>query len=420
MSANARGASQVELRAEQHSDGKAPAVGGQAPPLVVHVFPSFAVGGAQVRLAAVANHFGAAFRHMVVSLDGDLTCRSRLRPELDVVYPDIGASKGLTLANAWRFRRLLRRWRPDLLVTYNWGAIEFAMANVPPVTRHLHLVDGFGPEELSGQLRRRVLLRRILLSRTQVVVPSRNLVSIATEIWKLPPEMIRYVPNGVDLTRFAPVGGVDDGEGASVAETARTVAADPMVGVAWPSGVQRGSEAPVVGTVAALRPEKNIARLLRAFALVVADTPARLVIVGDGPERQGLAALAAEMGIADRVEFAGQHEDTPAFYARFDVFALSSDTEQMPFSVIEAMASRLPVVATDVGDVATMLAQENAPFVIRLDDAALAAALRTLLSNELMRYDIGAANLSKAQRDFDAAAMFAAHGALWRGAADRS
>jgi glycosyltransferase involved in cell wall biosynthesis len=411
----------VEPIAEQHSGGRAAeAVRGQVAPLVVHVFPTFAVGGAQVRFAAIANHFGAAFRHMVVSLDGDLTCRSRLRPDLDVIYPEVGAPKGSTLVNAWRFRRLLRQWRPDVLVTCNWGAIEFAMANMLPVTRHLHVVDGFGPEERSRQLRRRVLLRRIVLSRTPVVLPSRSLVSIATEIWKLPPEMIRYVPNGVDLTRFAPTEAVDDAEGASVAETAGTAVRGPTVGVARSDGVQPASEVPVIGTIAALREEKNIPRLLRAFALVVADTPARLVIVGDGPERPRLAALAAELGIADRVEFAGQREDTPSFYARFDVFALSSDTEQMPFSVIEAMASRLPVVATDVGDVATMLAQENAPFVTRPDDTALAAALRTLLSNELMRYDIGAANLSKAQRDFDAAAMFAAHGALWRGAADRS
>ena len=56
------------------------------------------------------------------------------------------------LANAWRFRSLLRRWRPDVLVTGNWGAIEFAMANLPSLTRHLHVVDGFGPEERETQI----------------------------------------------------------------------------------------------------------------------------------------------------------------------------------------------------------------------------------------------------------------------------
>ncbi len=355
------------------------------------MFPTFAVGGAQVRFAAIANHFGAAFRHSVVSLDGNLTCRERLRPDLNVAFPQVDATKGAMLANAWHFRRLLRRWRPDVLVTCNWGAIEFALANIVPVTRHLHVVDGFGSEERSIQIPRRVLTRRIVLGRTPVVLPSRNLVRIATEIWKLPSHLIRYVPNGVDLDRFTPA----------------TRPTDP------------GSPAPVIGTIAALRTEKNIPRLLRAFAALVETTSARLVIVGDGPERAALSALAAELRITDRIEFAGHHHDTPAFYARFDVFALSSDTEQMPLSVIEAMASGLPIVATDVGDVRTMVAEENAPFITGLDEAPLAGSLRTLLSDLPLRRRIGHANLTKARREFDQAAMFAAHGALWQGTARR-
>jgi glycosyltransferase involved in cell wall biosynthesis len=351
-------------------------------PLVAHVFPTFAVGGAQVRFAAVANHFGAEFRHLVVSLDGNLACRERLRPGLDVTFPEIDAAKHAMLANAWRFRKQLRAWRPDVLVTCNWGAIEFALANLWPVTRHLHVVDGFGPEERDTQIRRRVLLRRIALGRTPVVLPSRNLVRIATETWKLPRSVIRYVPNGVDLARFAP------------------------------SGAQGDPAETVIGTVAALRPEKNIARLLRGFATLPAG---RLVIVGDGPERPALEALAATLGVSRRVHFAGHHQDTAPFYAGFDIFALSSDTEQMPLSVIEAMAAGLPVVATDVGDVRLMLAAENLPCVTRLDDNAFAAALGGLLADPDRRRRIGLANLDKARRDFDQAAMFAAYGALWRG-----
>jgi glycosyltransferase involved in cell wall biosynthesis len=350
--------------------------------LVVHVFPTFAVGGAQVRFAAIANHFGSAFRHIVVALDGDLACRERLLPSLDVTFPTIAATKHAMLSNAWRYRGLLRQWRPDVLVTCNWGAIEFALANIVPVTRHLHVVDGFGPEERNTQIPRRVLTRWIALRRTPVVLPSRNLVRIASDIWKLPRSVIRYVPNGIDLARFAN------------------------------DVPRRGSAEPVIGTVAALREEKNIARLLRAFATLPSG---RLVIVGDGPERPALEALAGALGVSERVEFAGHHRDTAAFYARFDIFALSSDTEQMPLSVIEAMASGLPVVSTDVGDVRLMLAEANLPAVTRLDDATLATALGTLLADPEARRRIGLANLAKARRDFDQAAMFAAHGALWRG-----
>jgi glycosyltransferase involved in cell wall biosynthesis len=168
----------------------------------------------------------------------------------------------------------------------------------------------------------------------------------------------------------------------------------------------------VIGTVAALREEKNVARLLRAFAALPSG---QLVVVGDGPQRPALETLAAALGVSERVRFAGHHQDTPAFYAQFDIFALSSDTEQMPLSVIEAMASGLPVVSTDVGDVRLMVSEENVPHVTRLDDAALAAALGDLIADPNRRRRIGLGNLAKARRDFDQSAMFAAHGALWRG-----
>lgn len=352
----------------------------------MHVFPTFAVGGAQVRFAALANQFGPAFRHIVVALDGDLGCRERLAPTLDISFPTVEAPKNSTLANVWHFRGLLRQWRPDVLVTGNWGAIEFAMANLPAFTRHLHVVDGFGPEERETQIPRRVLTRRLVLCGSDVIVPSRNLERIATGAWKLAPARVRYVPNGIDLRRFA---------------------APPRE----PNGI------PVIGTVAALREEKNIARLLRAFATVAQYRPARLVIVGDGPERSRLAAQAAQLGVADQVTFTGHRDDTPALYAGFDLFALTSDTEQMPLSVIEAMASGLPVVATDVGDVRAMVATENGPFLTAKDDAPVATALTALLDDPAARARIGAANLARAVRDFDDAAMFATWRALWNGTA---
>ena len=131
----------------------------------------------------------------------------------------------------------------------------------------------------------------------------------------------------------------------------------------------------VIGTVAALRAEKNIARLIRALARLPAAAPARLVIVGDGPERAALEALAVAEGVGGRVEFAGHCADPAPLYAGFDIFALSSDTEQMPLSVLEAMASGLPVAATDVGDVAAMLDAANRPYVVAREDGALADAL---------------------------------------------
>lgn len=355
--------------------------------MVTHIFPSFVVGGAQARFVALANRFGPAFRHRIVSLDGNLSCRERLRGDLDASFVALPAAKNAMLANALRFHFLLRKWQTDVLVTCNWGAIEFTLANRLPVARHLHVVDGFGPEERDSQLPRRVLVRRLALARTTVVVPSRTLLRIATDIWKLDRRRVLYVPNGVDLARF-------------------DVAA---------SGPGRGNGIPVIGTVAALRPEKNLSRLLHAFAQIADLHPARLVIVGDGPERPALTQLAATLGVGERVTFTGHREDTPALYAGFDVFALSSDTEQMPLSVLEAMASGLPVAATDVGDVRSMVSEQNRPLVAGKDAPALADALVALLRDPARRVSLGAANRAKARSDFDQAAMFDAWRALWTG-----
>ena len=359
-------------------------------PLVLHVFPTFAVGGAQVRFATIANCLGDACRHAVIALDGDTTCRSKLTPALDVTFPPIMVRKRATLANVWRFRRALRTLRPDLLVTSNWGSIEWAMANAWPRVRHIHMEDGFGPEERSAQLPRRAITRRIVLRRSTVVLPSQTLLRIATGVWRLDPAHLRHIPNGIDLARFL---------GPPSAERA----------------IWRG-QGPVIGTVAALRPEKNLARLLRAVRLATENNPARLVIVGDGSERPGLERLVRELGLTDRVQFTGYVAEPQHLYRGFDLFALSSDTEQMPLSVLEAMAAGLPVAATDVGDVRTMLALENAPFVAPLDEAALAACLAALLSDAVLRRIVGAANRAKAERDYDEQTMVRAYAALFAGA----
>jgi glycosyltransferase involved in cell wall biosynthesis len=271
-------------------------------------------------------------------------------------------------------------------VTYNWGAIEWAMANIPRLARHIHIEDGFGPEERAGQIRRRVLTRRVVLARSTVVLPSRNLLRIATEVWGLNPSRVHYLPNGIDISRFA--------------------GPDRIPG-----------DVPILGTVAGLRTEKNVSRLLRAFRHVAEATPARLIIVGDGPERSALAALSEKLGLASRIEFAGQVDEPAPLYRLFDIFALSSDTEQMPLSVIEAMASGLPIASTDVGDVAAMVAEANRPFITTLDEVALAGAITALAGDRNLRARLGAANQAKATAEFDQAAMVAAFRTLFDGVA---
>ena len=353
-------------------------------PLLLHVYPAFAVGGSQTRFAAVANHFGRRWRHAIIAMDGNIACRERLDPGLDVTFPAVDIRKGDTLGNIRRFRHFLTATRPHTLITSNWGSIEWAMANQATGIRHVHVEDGFGPEERSTQLPRRVLTRRLFLRRRTVVLPSQTLRRIATEIWKLDPARVIYVPNGIDLSRFTP-------------------RAIPREGV------------PVIGTVAALRPEKNLQRLLEAFAKLATIRPLRLTIVGDGPQRGELEVLASRLGIADAVTFAGHQRDPADLVRDFNIFALSSDTEQMPISVLEAMAAGLPVAATDVGDVRAMLSAANAPMVGPLDANSLATSLQALLDDPGKARAIGAANRAKAETDYADTDMFAAYARLFDG-----
>jgi glycosyltransferase involved in cell wall biosynthesis len=361
-----------------------------AAPLILHVFPSFAVGGAQVRFAALANRYGPRWRHVIVALDGQTGCAERLRPEVPFTLLGAPVPRGLDpLRGVLAARGLLRQIRPDVLVTSNWGSIEWALANLaPPRIRHIHTEDGFGPDEASGQKLRRVLTRRLALRWSEVALPSTVLLRAAREGWRLPEARLHHIPNGLDISRFRPEG-------------ARAALAIP-------------GEGPVVGTVAALRAEKNIGRLLRAAALLRAEGLVfRLLVIGDGPERSALEALAGELGLSGSVLFAGHVPDPAAAYRAMDVFALSSDTEQMPFSVLEAMASGLAVAATEVGDLRAMLPAEGAPHLALREDGALAAALRPLVADAGLRGLLGRHNRAKAERDYDDEVMFRSYADLF-------
>jgi glycosyltransferase involved in cell wall biosynthesis len=355
------------------------------PRTLLHALSTFRVGGPQIRFCTLANHFGARYRHVIFAMDGCYDCRDRLAPGLDVEIADVLVKKPDTLANRRRFRSYLKAHRPDLLLTYNWGSLEWAMANWPPLLPHVHIEDGFGPEEADRQLLRRVLMRRLVLSRSQVVVPSRTLERIALNVWRLDPRRVRYIPNGIDCARFSAPG---------------------IVPFDWPGS------GPIVGTLAALRPEKNLRRLLGAFRLVRSHFPCRLLIAGDGSERESLETLVEALGLREHVRFTGQVGDPERIYATLDIFALSSDTEQMPITVTEAMAAGLPVAATEVGDISQMLSDGNRPFLAQRSEASLADSILRLLGDPELRAHIGAANRNVAENRFDVRTMTAAYAQL--------
>jgi glycosyltransferase involved in cell wall biosynthesis len=358
---------------------------------ILHVFSTFAIGGPQRRFAALVNHFGARFQHIVIAMDGCTDAQALLEHNNTCEVRPLGFERRGMLENIRRARAVLKRVRPRALFTYNWGAIEWAAANIPRLAPHVHIEDGFGPEEAAGQLPRRVWFRRLVLNRqTTVVLPSQTLVRLARDAWRLNQKRMIYLPNGIPCDRF---GGLPD----------------PTL----TSGF-RGT-GPVIGTIATLRREKALDRLIAAFAAVRATRPCRLVIVGGGPERSALERAAAEAGVANDVTFTGNLDRPERILGGFDVFAVSSDTEQMPLSILEAMAAGLAIATTDAGDIREMVAAENGPFVVPKTTEALAGALSALLADPELREGLGAANRARAQAAFDEPAMMEAYGCLFEG-----
>lgn len=367
-------------------------------PRLLHLHGSFSLGGKEARAVRLMNLWGDRATHAIVS--GDPTAmgaRDAIDPTVPVEYPDAPPLTGRpSLA---RYRALARFMSGyDLILTYNWGAMDAVMAHrlfgrsmrLPCLIHH---EDGFNADEANRLKIQRNLFRRIALTHAHaLVVPSAVLERIARQIWKQPTRRVHLIRNGIDVAAYA-----------------STPAPDAI------PNLTRSPTKLLVGTLAGLRPVKNLPRLVRAIA------PHRdrlqLVIIGEGPERDEILAEAVRCGLDD-ICLAGFMDRPARFVGLFDIFALSSDSEQCPISLVEAMAAGLPVVSTDVGDVANMVAPENRPFVVR-GEAELSAAFATLLRDEPLRARLGAANRARAASDFAEDDMADTYAALYDGALGR-
>lgn len=364
---------------------------------ILHLHSSFDLGGKEARAVRLMNAFGDRARHMIVSgVPGRLSARDAIDAGVRADFPeDAPALTGRpSVARYQALARYMRRF--DLVLTYNWGAMDAVMARRlfggAPLVHH---EDGFNEDEAGGLKRERNWFRRIALPAAHaLVVPSLTLEHIARNVWKQPDERVHRIPNGIDVKRYA---GTRDRR-------------------AIPGFSPRKGEV-VIGTVAGLRAVKNLPRLVKAVSYLPAN--ARLVIAGEGPERGAIEAAAGELGIADRVHLAGFMDKPWRYMGLFDIFALSSRSEQFPISLVEAMAAGLPVASTDVGDVREMVAAENRAHIVT-PLGSLAGALKPLVLDEGLRKRLGAANRARAVGEYDEDAMIARYAALYGGAAGRS
>lgn len=217
----------------------------------------------------------------------------------------------------------------------------------------------------------------------------------------VPPRRVRFVPNFVNESMFTtPL--------PAERERRRRALGIP-------------ADRPVVGTVANLLPVKNQAMLLRAAArLRDTGTQLHVVLVGDGPERDALQRLTAELGLADLVTFTGRLPNHPNLHHMFDISVLCSDSEGMSNSLLEAMAAGRPVVATRVGALADAVVEgENGALVPPGDDAALADALGRLVADPGLAARMGRRAHERARQQHSPGAAIGALESLYRELAPR-
>jgi L-malate glycosyltransferase len=347
---------------------------------LLHVFSTFAVGGPQVRAVQLMNAWGPKFEHGIIASDNRYDALELVNNNVSAaIVQDFPPLKGLNLFRTLRGTgHYLRNSMWDRLLTYNWGAVETALANrLFGAKFHVHHEDGFGPDEALAQNKKRVLFRKLALPKARaLIVPSRTLEKIALTKWNFKQSLVHYIPNGVDMALYATPPNQD--------------ALAPLIkqpGDIW------------LGIVSGLRPEKNVARLVRVFAKIAKQFPhVKLIICGTGSESDSLKKLSYELGVSDQTHLVGFQAHPHRYMGLFDIYAISSDTEQFPIAQVEAMAAGAAFCGTNVGDVRDILPKNQHGFVVeRTDENAFAAKLAVLIDNAPLRQQLGVEN--KAQVD---------------------
>ena len=304
-------------------------------PLILHVIHHLVTGGMENGLVSLINRMpSTSYRHAIVCIEDYSDFRNRLtRPDTEVM------AMRRSQIGTWRLRyqlfRTFRRLKPAIVHSRNKSGLDALLpARLAGVPHCVHGEHGWDVHDLDGRSRKEQVLRRLhapLVER--YVTVSRSLRDYLVDRVGIRPERITTICNGVDTDKFHP--------------------ADPKPVGLLPANLA-GDGLVVFGTVGRLQPVKDQQTLLRAFAELVGEradvaAQARLLMVGNGPLREALEQQAQALGIAHLTAFAGDRTDVAQLLQCMDVFVLPSLAEGISNTVLEAMATGLPVLATRVG-----------------------------------------------------------------------
>lgn len=374
----------------------------ESPPLVAHLIYRLDIGGLETLLVDAINRMPAhKYRHAVICLTDYTEFAQRItRPGVELHA--LHKPPGLGLGAHKRLFKLLRAMRPTVLHTYNLGTIEYhATALLAGVPVRVHAEHGRDAGDPQGVNRKHNLLRRLLVPVIDRYVPvSRDLERWLRGTVGIPQAKVELIDNGVDTERFRP--------------------ATEASLEAWSAPVD-GRAPFVIGTVGRLQDVKDQATLIEAFARLRAMLPEhrarlRLVLVGDGPLRGRLEQSIADAGLQDCAWLAGPRSDVAPPMRSFSLFALSSIAEGTPVTMLEAMASGLPVVSTAVGGIPDLVQDGATGTLVPVGDAAqLAEALAAYVRDDERTRLHGAAGRARIEQKYSVSAMLAHYVDLYDG-----
>ncbi|MGL4551908.1 MAG: glycosyltransferase [Gemmataceae bacterium] len=352
------------------------------PPRVAFVLHVMQVAGAEVLVAEAIRRLAGRIEPAVLCLDGVGPIGERLLAE-GVPVVCLGRKPGRDWGLPWRIARELTRLRTDVIhahqyTPYFYAALARALCGMRP--RLIFTEHGRHYPDVVSPTRRRVnrlVLRRLASAVNACCGFSAKAVA---DVEGFAPTPVDVIENGIEVGRYGPP---DDRDALR-----RSLGLDPA---------RR-----YVACVARFHPVKDHAMLLRAFAAVAprhADVD--LLLAGDGPQRADLQRQAADAGVAARVHFLGVRSDVPALLRAADLFALTSVSEAASLTVLEAMATSLPVVVTAVGGNPEMVRHEQEGLLVsRGDDAACAAALARLLDDPALARRLGEAGRRRVEERY--------------------
>jgi sugar transferase (PEP-CTERM/EpsH1 system associated) len=369
-------------------------------PLVAHVVYRFDTGGLENGVVNLINHMPrAAYRHMVIALTEVTEFRNRLRHE-DVPCVALHKPPGHGLNVYPQLWRLLRQHRPAIVHTRNLAALEMQLpAWAARVPVRIHGEHGRDVDDLDGSNRRYQRVRRLYSSLVhRYVALSHDLAAYLHDRVGIAAQRIDQVYNGVDADLFvpSPVGPV------------------PIPGVPFAAPAQW-----LIGTVGRMQTVKHQTLLAKAFVRALEIAPelrsfARLVMVGEGPLRGQSQALLEASGVGSLAWLPGERSDVADVMRGLNCFVLPSLAEGISNTILEAMATGLPVIATAVGGNAELVDSGRTGELVPSDDVdAMATALVRLAKGPARAAAMGQAGRAEIEARFSLRAMVAAYQGLY-------